>query len=106
MITIGKNLGFDINENSFDFEWEPGKSVDFTCQKGLFMSVRAYKNGNIHVKANQEFMKKLNIEAGRLNGWVKSPEEAAEEMNIPITEIKELFGSNLQLAISQYKMLT
>lgn len=105
IITIGKNLGFDVNENSFNFEWKSGKSIDFTCQKGLFMNVRAYKNGNIHIKANQDFIKRLNIEAGRLNGWIKSPEEASTEMDIPLSEIINFYGSNLQLTISQYKML-
>jgi len=105
IITIGKNLGFNVNEKTFDFEWESGKSIDFTCQKGLFMSVKAYKNGNIHVKANQEFMKRLNIEAGRLNGWIKSPEEAAEEMNIPVAEVRAMYRSNFQIAEKNIKML-
>jgi len=98
IITIARNLGFEVNENTRYFQWSSGKSVEFTCQKGEFMSVRAYKNGNIHVKANQQFMKKLNIEAGRLNGWVKSPEHAAEEMNIPVEEVRQMYRSNLQIA--------
>lgn len=105
IITIGKNLGFNVKENSYNFEWVPGGSVDFTCQKGLFMNIRAYKNGNIHVKANQEFMKRLNIEAGRLNGWIKSPEEAAEEMNIPLEEVREMYKSNLQIAPKSIRLL-
>lgn len=105
IITIGKNLGFEVKESSFDFSWVPGGSVDFKCQKGLFMSVRAYKNGNIHVKASQEFMKRLNIEAGRLNGWVKSPEEAAEEMNIPLAEVRSYYNSNLQITAKNTGLL-
>lgn len=105
IITIGKNLGFDVRENSFNFEWAPGGSIDFTCQKGLFMNVRAYKNGNIHVKANQEFMKRLNIEAGRLNGWIKSPEEAAREMNLPLDEVREMYKCNLQIAPKSIRLL-
>ena len=98
IITIAKNLGFTVDQNSFDFEWDPGKEVKFTSGDKRFMSVRAYKNGNIHIKADQKFMKKLNIEAARLNGWVKSPEEASREMDIPIHEVKEMYGGNLQLA--------
>jgi hypothetical protein len=40
-------------------------------------------------------MRKLNIEAARLNGWVKGPAEAAEETGI--TEAAELFGANFKL---------
>lgn len=105
IITIARNLGFEVNENTKYFQWSSGKSVDFTCQKGEFMSVRAYKNGNIHVKANQQFMKKLNIEAGRLNGWVKSSEQAAEEMNIPIEEVRQMFKSNLQITAKSTGLL-
>lgn len=105
MLTIAKNLGFIVNESSFDFQWFTGKGIDFTCQKGEFMNVRAYKNGNIHVKANQEFMKRLNIEAGRLNGWVKSPEEAAAEMNIPVEEVRQMYKCNLQIAPKNVNLL-
>jgi hypothetical protein len=98
ILTIAKNLGFIVNDSTFSFEWVPGESVDFKGPDGVFMSIRAYKNGNIHVKADQKFMRKLNIEAGRLNGWVKSPEEAAAEMNIPVEEVRQMYNSNLQIA--------
>lgn len=105
ILTIAKNLGFDVNENTYSFEWSSGKSIDFTYQKGQFMNIRAYKNGNIHCKIDQEFMKKLNIEAGRLNGWVKSPKEAAEEMNIPLAEVVRFYNSNLQISAKNMPLL-
>ena len=40
-------------------------------------------------------MRKLNVEAARLNGWVKSPAEAAEETGIK--NAAELFGTNFKL---------
>lgn len=97
LITIAANLGFTIDQNSFAFEWSPRKEIKFTSGGKLFMSIRAYKNGNIHIKADQKFMKKLNIEAARLNGWVKSPEDASSEMDIPLHEVKELYGGNFQI---------
>lgn len=105
MLTIAKNLGFDVYESSFNFEWSSGKSIDFTGPDGIFMNIRAYKNGNIHCKADQKFMKKLNIEAGRLNGWVKSPAEAAEEMNIPLAEVVKFYNSNLQIAAKNINLM-
>jgi len=94
--TIGKNLGFDVITNSMDFEWVPGELNEFKLSDDtLFMDVRAYKKGTIHIRCNQLFMKKLNIEAGRLNGWIKTPSEAAEEMGIE--EAAELFGTNFKM---------
>jgi hypothetical protein len=94
--TIGKNLGFQVKTTSFDFEWEPGKQNAFYTSDGdLFMEVRAYKKGTVHVKCDKEFMKRFNIEAGRLNGWIKSPTEATQE--IGIAEAAELFGTNFKL---------
>lgn len=105
IITIAKNLGFNVQEKSFDFKWSSGKTVSFTYPEGDFMDVKAFKNGNIHCKINQEFMKKFNIEAGRLNGWIKSPKEASEEMDIPFEEVAKYYNCNKQIALSNLKLL-
>jgi len=105
IITIGKNLGFSVYQDTYSFQWSPGKEIEFQCPDGIFMEIRAYKNGNIHCKMNQEFMKKLNIEAGRLNGWIKSKKEAAEELDIPIQEVERYYNTNLQIAPAGVKLL-
>jgi predicted RNA methylase len=106
IITIALNLGFTTKENSYRFDWEPGKeNIFYLDNDGILMNIKAYKNGNIHCKFNKKFIKKLNIEAGRLNNWIKSPEEASEEMNIPLKEVKELYNTNLQLTLSNIKLL-
>jgi len=105
--TVGKNLGFDVSNNSRDLEWDPGKKNTFFLEDGSeFMEVRAYKKGTVHVKVNQLFMKKLNVEAGRLNGWVKSPKEAATEMGIPERDAASVFGSNKKLIPSSIKLIS
>lgn len=38
----------------------------------------------------------LNIDF--LNGWIKTPQEASEEMDIPINEVLENYGSNFKIA--------
>jgi len=45
------------------------------------MEVRAYMNGNLHIKFNQAFMLALNVEIGRLQGWIHNAQHAAEEMD-------------------------
>ncbi len=44
-------------------------------------------------------MRKLNIEAGRLNGWIKSPQEASKEMGIPLKDMIDYFDSNQKITL-------
>jgi len=106
IITIAKNLGFNVDQSSYNFQWASGKAIEFTYNDEIFMEVRAYKNGNIHCKMNQKFIKKLNIEAGRLNGWIKSPEEASQEMNIDIKEVLDFYNTNLQIVAKNVLLLS
>ena len=105
IITIAHNLGFNVIGRSCDYKWYPGRNVIFYCNEKTFMEIRVYKNGNIHCKFNQEFMKKFNIEAGRLFGWIKSPQEASVELDIPLEETIQYFNSNTQLTMNHVKLL-
>jgi hypothetical protein len=96
--TVANNLGFSCKEDSRNFDWSSGKKVVFKTDDGLqLMEVKAYKNRNIHIKFNQGFLKKLNIEFGRLKGWLKDKNEASEELDIPIKDIDTCFSSNFQI---------
>ncbi|TDA63607.1 DUF4942 domain-containing protein [Sulfuricurvum sp. IAE1] len=63
----------------------------------IFTTVKGFKNGNVHYQLNQKFIKKLNLEVGRLRGWIKSPAEAAEEFDITAEEANEYWNSNYQM---------
>lgn len=111
IITIAKNLGFNVTENSYAYEWLAGKANRFETQDRngayeLFAEIKAYKNGNLHYKFNQKFMKKWNIEAARLNGWIKSPVEAVQEMkDITLEEATKYLHTNKQLLTSDIKLI-
>lgn len=108
IVTTAHNLGFTCPsfEKSDQKEWEPGKANNFNMTaKNPLMSVRAYKNGNVHIKFNQKFLRKLNVEFGRLKGWLRSHTQAADELNIPLVEAKEFFKSNFLLECSGVKLL-
>lgn len=67
------------------------------CVPGkLLFDVKGFKNRNLHIRFNQKFILAMNVEYGRLKGWLKNGAQAAEELNSP--EAAELFKSNLQLA--------
>jgi hypothetical protein len=94
--TVAANLGFKVVTDSRGLQWAPGKRNEFLFADGsLFMDVRAYQKGTVHIRVDQEFMKRLNIEAGRLNGWLKNPAEAREETGI--AEAAEMYGTNFKL---------
>jgi len=106
IFTIANNLGFDVINDSYERDWEYGQLETFyfkTEKKGtdfkeeIFCTFRIYKNGNIHIKFNQKFMKAMNIEAGRLLGWLKSSKQASEEMGIEEEEAESLFLTNIQI---------
>ena len=105
ILTVASNLGFDTTNRTrpLDFQWESNKGKDFYYfdhaegKEGVLMTVKAFKKGTVHIKMNQKFIVKINVEFGRLKGWVKSAQEAAEEMDITQEEAAESFEANLQL---------
>ena len=104
IITIANNLGFGlpswVNSQHIDEEWESNKKHDFYLNKTenkLLMTVKAFKNGNIHIKFNQDFIRTLNVEFGRLKKWLHNATHAAEELNIPVKQTEKLFKANFQL---------
>ncbi|TXH71290.1 MAG: DUF4942 domain-containing protein [Thiothrix sp.] len=111
IVIVAANLGYQSLHRADSFFWESGKGNEFTLVKGgarigSLMNVRAFKNGNIHIKFDQSFMRRLNIEFGRLKGWVKDWSEAAQEMDIPDEEAKQGFNSQFKLGNVTALLLT
>jgi len=110
---IADNLGYSVEgqSNASTFEWTSNSKCEFFCtdlRTGnliTLMEVRAFKNQNLHIKFNQDFMKRLNIEFGRLKGWLKSHGEAADELEVTEEFASECFGTNHQLGKSTLLML-
>lgn len=102
ILTVANNLGFSVDQDVSSRRWVSNGLEEFYYSKGdgsfkLFCTVRAFKNGNIHMKFDQDFMRAFNVEAGRLLGWIKSPREAAEEMGMSEEEAEKSFATNLQI---------
>ena len=71
--------------------------VRVKTEDDIFCTVKPYKNGNVHFQFNKKFIKKLNLEVGRLRGWLKDPKHAAEEMDITVEEATEYWNSSFTL---------
>ncbi len=110
---VANNLGFDTQgqERARSFQWLSGKKnvFHFTDHKDgkskPLMEVKAYKNGNLHIKFNQVFMCKLNVEFGRLKGWLKTAEQAADEVQVPERVAQACFNSHKLLTSSSLPAL-
>ncbi len=101
LLTIAGNLGFAARSNSRLKQWKSNKTQEFwTDDDSKLMDVKAFKNGNLHVRFNQLFIRRLNVEFGRLKGWLKNKEQAADELNIPVEEVEGLFNCNHQISHS------
>lgn len=66
-------------------------------ESDIFTTVKGFKNGNCHFQFNQEFMKKFNLEVGRIRGWLKNPVHAAEELDISVEEASAYWNSGFTL---------
>jgi hypothetical protein len=106
LLTIAGNLGFNSRPNERsgylswrgynDPTWKPGAPNTFHTLKGeSLIEARAFKNRNMHLRLNQKFILALNVEYGRLRGWLHSGEQAAEELQDP--EAASYFHSNTQI---------
>jgi hypothetical protein len=106
LLTVARNLGFNCStvDGRLGYhgrdKWKAGSTEDFYYadrKKGrtLLLDVRAFKNGNMHFRLHKDFILALNVEHGRLRGWLKTPREAVEELDDP--KAAKYFNSHIQL---------
>ncbi|WP_318521176.1 DUF4942 domain-containing protein [Photobacterium leiognathi] len=114
LLAVANNLGFmqDFDcPRAENFSWSSGQMKTFlfkdvmTNKTETLFTCRAYMNGNLHFKFNQKFMQKLNVEFGRLKGWLRTAEEAATELDIPLEDVKAIYNCNLQLTAQNLPQL-
>lgn len=108
-LIIAKNLGFKFGEvlkHKYDEKAAGWNKRDILYADGkVFCNVKLYGNGNKHFKFDTEFMKRLNLEASRLNGWVTDKEEAAEELGLNLADVSRIWGRNAKIGINAKNIL-
>lgn len=106
---IGQCLGFDVDMTCLpESQWKSGEhdwsDFDITCKDGtLFCNMKLYKNGNRHIKFNKDVIKKMNVEAGRLFGWVRDKQDAKDEFDLSESEVNAIWGTNKQIKLEDCK---
>lgn len=114
ILTVATNLGMDTTEcvRPSQRQWVANSAETFDYhdyRSGSFrqlMRVKAFKNGNLHLQFNPDFMVRLNVEFGRLKGWLKSKQHAVDELQVTPGQVDESFKSNLLLEPSHFLHLT
>ena len=114
LLTVANNIGFDTTKTAGagSYMWESNSAVKFEFYDHVsgkqveLMQVRAFKNGNLHIKFNQSFMCRLNVEFGRLKGWLKTAKDAVQEMDVTLDVAESCFHSNLKLEINNIPLLS
>jgi len=113
LCAVATNLGFDTYklDKARDFEWGLHVKNTFRFRNlktgtiDTLFDAKAFKNGNAHIRFNQKFIRRLNVVFGQLKGWIKSPKEAAEELDIPLDEAMASFNANRKLTHNDFLQL-
>jgi predicted RNA methylase len=103
------NLGFalQVQPSSRTRVWRSNTWQDFRLSDGdVLFQAKAFMNGNLHFRFKPEAIRALNVEAGRLLGWLHGPEDVERELGYSASEASSLFGSNRQLTVSSVRLLT
>ena len=113
LLTVASLLGFAnatddarLTESSYSNHkslWTPGKPQLFKTHDGKdLLEVKAFLNGNLHLRLSQGFALALNVAVGKLRGWLRSSEEAVSEFG---PEAEHHFTRNLHITQSQLPLL-
>lgn len=57
----------------------PSELLVFKSDGGVLFRIKLFKNGNGHIFFDLDFMRRWNVEYGRLKGWLTTKEDAKEE---------------------------
>lgn len=106
ILTIANNLGFSFKNDMDSRRWESGSANEFILNSGKpLIRINAYKNGNLHIKFNKDFIRTLNVEFGRLKGWIKNKPQAMDEMDLSEKEVNKSWGQQFKLETSNTLLL-
>lgn len=111
MLTVAHNLGFHTDPSDYRLirrdQWTTGsKEIFWFVQDGkdeLLVEVKAFYNSNMHIRMHQDFALALNVENGRLRGWLHTGAEATEELQDE--KAAAVFNSNKRLGAPALPML-
>lgn len=109
VVAVLYNLGFPSQSpTSMDRTWYGGEWQDWHKLDGetVLFQVKAYKNGNLHMRFLPEAIRALNVTAGRLLGWLRSADDVETELGYPKEEALRLYSLTQAIPLSSVRLLT
>ena len=69
------------------------------------LQVKGFKNGNLHFRFMPAAIRALNVEAGRLMGWIRTAADVVSQLDYTAAEAERAFVSSVQLGAGSVKRL-
>jgi len=81
IFTVANNLGFTPAGGAIPggYGQRGWMNTSINGKQEMLCEYRFYRNGNVHIKFNMEFMKALNVAVARKLGWISKAEDIARE---------------------------
>lgn len=108
VIAVMGNLGFGTGGAlpTHARTWVSNVSQPYRGSDGdPVFEVKAFKNGNLHFRFRPDAIRALNVEAGRLLGWIRGPADVVAELGYSPEEAARYFGCNRLIAPSAVRLL-
>lgn len=106
-IAVMGNLGFRVvGTVSRSRMWRRNVWQDFYDANGeTVFQVKGFDNGNLQWRFHQDAIKALNIEAGRLLGWIRTQDDAVTETGYSRVDVAKYFGQNQRISTTTVRLL-
>lgn len=96
---IANNLGFSIGKEEEPEEF--GKKYYYYQSNGdLLFEYKVYQKGTVHIKMNIELTKAINVEVGRLLGWVRSKADVLRLFDDSMQGADKYFNCNANFSLT------
>lgn len=111
VMTIAGNFGYILHDNQpKEYEWDGSASKDYFCttpdgETACLFSVRAFYNGNMHFQFLPDFVHQMNIQYGKLKGWLSSSWEAEEEIGVERDLAQKSFKHDFNFKANEFLAL-
>jgi hypothetical protein len=110
VVAVLYNLGFPSGgPRSLDRKWYSGGWQNWyrlgEHSDEILFQAKAFKNGNLHFRFLPDAIKALNVEAGRLLGWLRSPADVVQELGYGEEEAARFFSCTKRLSSASARLL-
>lgn len=103
IIAVLSTLGFSTpSPGSMSRLWRANSWQNwYSPDDDLLFQVKGFANGNLHMRFAPDAIMAINVEAGRLLGWLRSPAEAATELGATPEQAERAWCSVVKLDVAK-----